>query len=181
MEIIIYRHAEPIVSNNEIISGHNFPQWVQRYNESGIFIREIKVEKEEVVYTSDLVRSIETGRLIGKKIIRNPLFREAEIPLIKFPAIRFKANFWSFISRFLWLFGLKTKCESFKEAKQRAKQIVEKIELLLLENERIVIVGHACINRLIKRELFHRRWFLKQSNGGNGFLSKMTFKTEQQL
>ena len=161
MEIILYRHAEPVVSNNEIISGHNFPQWVQRYNESGIFIREIKVEKEEVVYTSDLGRSIETGRLVGKKIVQNSLFREAEIPLIKFPAIRFKAKFWLFISRSLWLFGLKTKCESFKEAKQRAKQIVENIDLLLLENQRIVIVGHGFMNRLIKRELFHRRWFFK--------------------
>lgn len=137
--------------------------------------------KEEVVYTSDLVRSIETGRLIGQKIIQDPLFREAEIPLIKFPAIRIKAKFWLFLSRSLWVLGLKTKCESLKEAKQRVKQIVEKIELQLLGNQRIVIVGHGFINRLIKRELFHRSWFLKQSNGKNGFLSKMTFKTEQRL
>jgi len=177
MEIILYRHAEPVVSNNEIISGHNFPQWVQRYNESGIFIREIKVEKEEIVYTSDLVRSIETGRLIGKKIIQNPLFREAEIPLIKFPAIRFKAKFWLFISRSLWLFGLRTKCESFKEARQRTRKIVERIELQLLESGKIVIVGHGFINRMIKKELSHRGWVL-QAKGANGFLSKMTFKTE---
>ncbi len=88
MEIIIYRHAEPRVSINEIISGRDFPLWVQRYNESGICIREFTGEKEEVVYVSDLVRSSETGRLIGKNVIQNPLFREAEIPLIKFPAIR---------------------------------------------------------------------------------------------
>ena len=96
MEIIIYRHEEPRVSSNEIISGHDFPLWVQRYNESGICINEFSGEKEVVVYTSDLARSLETGR-----------------------------------------------CESFREARRRARKIVERIELQLLENERIVIVGHG--------------------------------------
>jgi hypothetical protein len=36
MEIILYRHAEPTVSDQEKISGRDFPQWVQRYNASGI-------------------------------------------------------------------------------------------------------------------------------------------------
>jgi len=80
MEIILYRHAEPVVSNNELIFGWDFPQWVQRYNESGIITEKINVEKEKVVYTSDLVRSFETGKLLVKKTIQNPLFREAEIP-----------------------------------------------------------------------------------------------------
>lgn len=91
MEIILYRHAKPLVSNNEVISGSEFPLWVQRYNESGICINEFKDKKEEIVYTSDLLRSVETGRLIGKRIIQDPLFREAELPLIKFPGMRLKA------------------------------------------------------------------------------------------
>jgi broad specificity phosphatase PhoE len=167
MEIIIYRHEEPRVSGNEIISGHDFPLWVQKYNDSGICINEFTGEKEEVVYTSDLVRSLETGRLIGKKVIPDRLFREAEIPLIKFPAIRFKAKLWLSISRSLWLLGLKTKCESFRDARRRARKIVERIELQLLKNERIVIVGHGFLNILIKKELLHKGWLLKQAVGEN--------------
>ena len=178
MEIIIYRHAEPIVSSNEIISGHDFPLWVQRYNESGIYVNEFTGQKEEVVYTSNLERSFETGRLIGNNIIQNSLFRETEIPLIKFPAMRLKAKLWLAISRFLWLLGLQTKCESFKEAKQRAKRIVERIELQLLEDQRIVIVGHGFLNKLIKKQLLRQGWLLERAKDQNGFLSRMIFKTE---
>ena len=181
MEIILYRHAEPFVSNEEIISGCDFPLWVRRYNESGIVPIEINIEKEKIVYTSDLLRSIETGRLFGEKIIQNPLFREAEFPLIRFPAIRLRAKYWMFFSRSLWLLGSRTNCESFKEARQRAKQIVDQFESLLRENQRIVIVAHGFIIRLIKRELLRRHWILTQSSGGYGFLSKMVFTTEQQL
>jgi broad specificity phosphatase PhoE len=178
MEIIIYRHAEPRVSNNEIISGHDFPLWVQRYNDSGICINEFAGEKEEAVYTSDLARSLETGRLIGKNVIPDPLFREAEIPLIKFPAIRFKAKLWLFISRSLWLLGLKTKCESLREARQRARKIVERIDLQLLKDERIVIIGHGFLSILIKKELLHKGWLLGPAIGENGFLNRMSFKTK---
>lgn len=176
MEIILYRHAEPVVSNEEVINGHDFPLWVQRYNESGIITDEIRIEKEKVVYTSDLRRSIETGKRFGEKIIQNPLFREAEFPLINFPAIRIKAKYWMFFSRSMWLLGSKAKCESFKETRKRAGQIVDQFESLLMENQRIVIVSHGFIIRLIKRELLCRHWILKQSSGGYRFLSKMVFK-----
>jgi broad specificity phosphatase PhoE len=181
MEIILYRHAEPVVSNEEVITGCDFPQWVQRYNESGIIAKDIGIEKETIVYTSNLLRSIETGKLIGEKIIQDPLFREAEFPLIKFPAIRLRAKYWMFFSRSLWLLGAKTKCESFKEARQRAKQAVDQFESLLREYQRIVIVSHGFIIRLIKRELLHRNWILTKSCGGYRFLSKMVFATVQRL
>jgi broad specificity phosphatase PhoE len=178
MEIIIYRHAEPTVSSNEIISGRDFPLWVQRYNESGICVNEFEGEKEKVVYTSDLKRSLETGRLISNNVIQAPLFREAEIPLIKFPAMRFKAKLWLTISRSFWLLGGNAKCESLKDARHRAKKIVGIIELQILEKQRIVIVGHGFINRFIKKELLRQGWFLEQANVENGFLSRMNFKTE---
>jgi len=158
MEIVIYRHAEPMVSGNEIISGHDFPSWVLRYNDSGIIKIEPRMKKEKIVLTSNLKRSMETGKLIGEKIIPNSIFCEAEVPLVQFPAIKMRAKFWMALSRFLWLFGLKKKCESFKDAKQR-----------------------VFINRLIKKKLIHRGWSLSQVEDGNKFLGKMTFRTEQPL
>jgi broad specificity phosphatase PhoE len=181
MEIVIYRHAEPMVSGNEIISGHDFPSWVLRYNDSGIIKIKPRMKKEKIVLTSNLKRSMETGKLIGEKIIPNSIFCEAEVPLIQFPAIKMRAKFWMAFSRFLWLFGLKKKCESFKDAKQRVVQIIENIESHLLENQRVVIVGHGFINRLIKKKLSHRGWCLSQVEDGNKFLGKMTFRTEQPL
>ena len=181
MEIIIYRHAEPLVTGNEIIFGHDFPLWVLRYNESGIVKIAPKGKKEKIVFTSNLKRSIETGKHIGREIIQSPVFREAEVPLIKFPSIQINAKYWLSLSRVLWLLGLQTKCESFRSAKQRATQIVEKLSSKLSNHQRVVLVGHGFMNGLVKKELIHRDWSLTKIEGGNGFLAKMTFVTEQDV
>ena len=181
MKIVIYRHAKPVVSWNEIISGRDFPSWVSRYNDSGIIKIGPRMKKEKVVLTSNLKRSMETGNLIGEKIIPNSIFCEAEVPLIKFPAIRIRAKFWMALSRFLWLFGVKKNCESFKNAKKRAVRIIENIESHLLENQRVVIVGHGFMNRLIKKKLIQRGWSLSQVEDDNKFLGKMTFQTQKPL
>ncbi len=36
MPVILYRHAEPEVSGDEIISGAKFALWVKKYNSAGI-------------------------------------------------------------------------------------------------------------------------------------------------
>lgn len=165
----------PRVSGNEIISGRDFALWVRRYNASGIRMCEDTRRKVPVVYTSDLARSIETGQLIGHKVIQNSLFREAGIPLIQFPAIQLKAQKWLLLSRAFWLLGLNIKCESLKAVKQRVGIIVERIEAILIEKRCVVIVGHGVINRLIKRALLRRGWTLGQCGGGHGFLNQQRF------
>jgi broad specificity phosphatase PhoE len=170
--------AKPIVSVNEMISGQQFESWVQRYNASGIFANEWPGPKEDIVYTSDLRRSFETGRLIGNRVIRDSLFREVEVPLLRFPPIRLKAKVWLAMSRSLWLLGLSTKCESFNEARRRAKRVVERIEFQPLEDKKIVIIGHGFFNRLIKQELLQKGWFLGKAKAENGFLGKMSFQVE---
>ncbi len=178
MEIIIYRHAEPAISINEKIRGCDFPEGVKKYNESGIIAVKDMEHKEKVVYTSDLLRSMETGLLIGENIVTTPLLREAGIPLIKFPAVYLKAKYWMILARILWLTGNKTGCESFSEARARARLAVDWFESLLLEKERIVAVGHGFINRLIKRELLMRGWLLNQPKVSYGYLGKMIFEKE---
>ena len=176
MELVLYRHAEPVVSADEIISGCDFPSWVQRYNESGILAFDKSSPKEKIVYTSNLPRSIETGYAIGKKINVTSLLREAEIPLIHFPAFNRKANTWLYIARILWLSGFNKNSESFSDAKKRAKQVVNMFERLSLNEQRIVAVGHGFLNRLIKKELLRRSWILKKSSDNHTFLSMMIFE-----
>lgn len=181
MQIILYRHAEPTVSINEKIRGCDFSKWVQRYNESGIKTIKNIQDKEKVIYTSDLLRSIETGQMIGENIIASPLSREAGIPLIKFPAINIKAQYWLIMARILWLLGVKTGCESFSDAKVRAKEAVDWFENILSKEERIVVVGHGFMNRLIKKELLNRGWLLKQTNATHSYLGKMIFENQTNL
>ncbi len=176
MELIIYRHAEPLVSADEIISGRDFPVWVQRYNGSGIIPDNIPFQKEKIVFTSNLQRSIETGYIIAKKINMTSLLREAEIPLIKFPGINMKANLWLITARILWLSGFNKSCESYSDAKTRVRQLVKMFETIGLNEQRITAVGHGFLNRLFTKELLRRGWRLKESPKNHSFFSKMIFE-----
>ena len=84
-QITIYRHAKPIVLQDEIILGKDYPDWVRRYNDSGIVLSETGLPKENFVFTSKIRRSIKTGKTISNKLKECQLFNEAEIPLIHFP------------------------------------------------------------------------------------------------
>ena len=101
-KITIYRHAKPTVSEEEVILGKDYPDWVKRYNDSGITLPNKVLPKENFVFTSKINRSIKTGKAISKRIEENELFNEAEVPLIRFPKFKKKANFWVVISRVLW-------------------------------------------------------------------------------
>ena len=178
MELIIYRHAEPVVSADEIIPGRDFPLWVQRYNKSGILPVNISRPKEKVVYTSNLPRSIETGYAAGEKINVTSLLREAEIPLIRFPSLNLKAKKWLYAARILWLSGFDRNCESYSNAKKRAGQVVNMFKTLGRNERRIVAVGHGFINQLIAKELLRGGWTLKQSPDGNFFPGRMIFEID---
>jgi broad specificity phosphatase PhoE len=176
MELIIYRHAQPMVSANNVISGRDFPLWVQRYNASGIGNADFASVKEEIVYTSDLPRSKDTGSIIGKAIITCPLLKEAEIPLIRLPGMRLKAKWWLVIARILWLLGYHARCESLWDTKKRVKAAVDFFESQRSRHQRMVVVGHGFINRMIGKELLRRGWSRKQPRRGHGYLSKMIFE-----
>ena len=177
MKLIIYRHAEPAISADEKISGRDFPLWVQRYNESSIIPDNVSRQKEKIVYTSNLRRSIDTGYLIGEKINVTSLLREAEIPMIRFPSINMKADLWVFTARLFWLSGFNSSCESFSDAKKRAKQLVNMFKTIGLNEQKVIAVGHGFINRLIKKELLRCGWMLIESSGNQSFLDRMVFET----
>lgn len=162
MKIILYRHAEPIVSVQEVIKGSAFILWVQRYNESGIKKGFSEKQHSEFVYSSTLPRSIETAETLGRNIVKEPMLREAEVPLITFPPLKLKANTWTAIARLLWLCGCAKDCESYKDTKKRVRLIVDKLEKLGKKQDEITIVGHGCINFFLRRECRKRGWRIKR-------------------
>ena len=174
-KIIIYRHAKPIVSQNEIISGKDYPNWVKRYNDSDIILPKKELPKEDLVFTSKIKRSIKTGEAIGKKIKECELFNEAEVPLIRFPKFIKKAKFWIVISRVLWLYGVSIKCESYRKTKKRVNTAIEFIDSYLKTNDEIIIVGHGFINSMLKKQLLKNGWQLSLDEG-HDYLSKMIFE-----
>ena len=175
-KITIYRHAKPVVSEDEIISGIDYPDWIRRYNDSGIILPKTTLPKENNVFTSKLKRSIETGKAISKKTEEVDLFNEAEIPLIHFPKFKMKAKIWIIISRILWIYGIHTRCESFKLTKKRVNSIIEFIDSYLKTNNEIIIVAHGFINHMIKKQLIKNGWKLT-FNEGHNYLNKVIFES----
>ncbi len=84
MEIILYRHAEPVITEKEIISGADFRKWVQHYNRTGIKRGAIR-QTEQVACASDMPRNYETAALLAQTVKQEKLFREAELPLLSSP------------------------------------------------------------------------------------------------
>ena len=173
--IILYRHAKPLISENEIIPGKDYPNWVKRYNNSDITLPSTILPEENFVFTSKIKRSIKTGLAISKKIEENEVFNESEVPLIHFPNLKKKAKFWIIISRILWMYGISTKCESHKKTKQRVNAAIKFIDSYLETNNEIIIVGHGYFNHMLKKQLQKRGWQLTLDEG-HDYLDKTIFK-----
>lgn len=179
MKIILYRHARPVVSNNEIILGSDFPDWVKRYNDSEICETYNQTQKEKEVISSVLKRSWKTAELFGEKIVKISELNEAEVPLIHFPQVPLKAKYWLVIARLLWLFGYQKNCESFKDAKYRIEKLLDIIENYLKNHVEVVIIGHGFLNLMLKNQLKKHGWSIKTKTR-NKFLDYSVFtKTEQ--
>ena len=172
MKINLYRHAEPKISPNETIKGSDYIDWVHRYNESGIKPFNPQQQQYKNIYSSPLLRSIETAEILGQKCIQETLLKEAEVPLINFPSIRLKAKFWLAVARTIWLLGYTRNCESYKEAKIRAKSLANIIEIKNGQHNELTFVGHGFINHLLKIEFKKRGWMLIKDNKSKGYLGK---------
>ncbi len=178
MQITLYRHAEPEVSGDEIISGAKFALWVKKYNAAGIKKFDWPENKLDFVFSSNLPRSYETAKVFGKVVKQHVILREAEVPLFSFPPIKLPAKYWLFLARFLWFCGMQKDCESFSAMQQRVKNIVDKIEEIPQESEQLIIVGHGFINRFIKKELIKRNWLIKTDNRKNKYLGKIVISKQ---
>ena len=173
MPILLYRHAESIISGDEKIAGDEFIAWVQKYNASGIKIFKHLGEKEKTIYASTLPRSYETARILGDEVIQDPIFQEAGIPFFSFPPMYLPAKLWLALARLLWFCGAKRQCESFAEAKNRAETIADRLTEKLQRSEKLVVIGHGWINLFIQKEFRKRNWLISQDKHSSWHLGKI--------
>ena len=176
MEISLIRHGKSQLTENDKITFAEFKKWVQKYDFNGVFEESIyptvtleKVAAANVVVTSDLKRSVVSARLLNPKTktISDPIFRETELPvnitiLLK---MKLKPNTWAVILRLLWFSGYSNKCESFSQAKLRAKKASQQLINDAKKHESIVLVGHGFFNILIAKELQKIGWKGKRKAG----------------
>ena len=176
MEISLIRHGKSNWTENNRVTSQQFNDWVQKYDDNGVCETNSypsgtleKITTANIVFTSDLSRSIESAKLLDPNIkaIADPLFRETElpVPLTKLCGIKFNPNIWAVMLRCLWFSGYSRQCESLTKAKQRAKKAAEQLVEYAKVHKSIVLVGHGFINLLIAKELQKMGWKGKRKTG----------------
>lgn len=167
MKIILIRHGPSEIKNNGLIKVKDFSNWIQLYDESGVFkgsippIDAMKAIKDcNAVYTSNLKRSIQSAKILGLDNIveSSPVFRECDIPKCGSGSIRIPTSTLTLFYRVLWLLGYGKNCESKYDAKLRAKVAAKKLISSARNKGFTVFVGHGFINRYISSILREEGW-----------------------
>lgn len=164
MEIILLRHGKPNIELQGKIRPVDFKQLVTVYAESGIQDSPPPQLGEQFnshfVVCSHLPRSQHSAEKLGFNEIHlsDSLFAETDIPFFEKSAISLPVIGWLVIFRIMWLFGFHKNGESFSKAKARAREAAQKLIELAEEKDKVILVGHGLMNRLISRELRRENW-----------------------
>ncbi|NOZ55045.1 MAG: phosphoglycerate mutase family protein [Gammaproteobacteria bacterium] len=167
MKIIILRHGKPVTLSLSKLTASAFTDWVDEYNTAGLCPTSKPTEhaqncanKCNAIVCSELPRSIESARAFNNKsiVLSDPIFNEAGLPVANWKTIKLSPKTWAVAFRIFWLLGYSRESESFKEAKSRASEAVEKLIEIALEYESVLFVGHGVYNRIIANELRRSGW-----------------------
>lgn len=164
MEIILLRHGKPDIELKGHFNASEIKRLTVAYAESSIqdFPPQELINSFNTCYVvcSDLTRSLHTAEKLGIKQIHlsDNLFAETDLPHFDNSIIKMPTVMWVTVLRIMWLFGFKKNGESFSQAKDRAKQASNKLIRLAEENEKVILVGHGLMNRLIAKQLKLNNW-----------------------
>lgn len=163
------RHGKPQITENQRITLSDFKKWVEKYDHTGVFEESFypaktleKIQAANIVITSNLKRSIESAKLLNPNLdpTMDPLFRETEFPAPSKPlrSIKLKPCIWIVLLNLLWISGYSNGCESFCDARKRAKKAAKLLVDYAEKCNSVVLVGHGFFNLLIARELKKMGW-----------------------
>lgn len=172
MEISLIRHGKSTLTDYNPINLNDFMEWIKNYDNEGVLEEEMypistieKVDTASIVITSDLKRAIDSADLLisqKKLVITDSLYREAALPSLKGIGLKLRPSVWLVLLRCLWLIGYSNRCESFKEAKRRAKRASSQLIDYATTHHSVILVGHGIFNRLLAKELEKRGWKTKE-------------------
>ncbi|WP_252730455.1 histidine phosphatase family protein [Colwellia sp. E2M01] len=151
---------------NPVLNAADYTQWVKRYNASMVAdnSRPKVIDQQFNSFycvASDLKRAVHSAQIyLGRSPqVTDKLYREMEIPRYKLP-FKLKAWHWVYLSRILWLLGVKGPFESFSQAKVRANKAAEQLILLAEKHDNVVLFAHGVLNRFIRQSLIKQGWSL---------------------
>jgi broad specificity phosphatase PhoE len=187
-QIILVRHARPTYDTSSKVRGTELRKATAAYDASGIEAAVSALptpHRPVVLVTSDLRRSVESAKAFFPRLevsMTDALYREAGLPS-QFPLLsrRLRLRFSSFVvaMRVLWILGLKSDVETFRQARQRAEQAADKLIELASPATCVILVGHGFLNRLIGRALRKKGWHVMNGQG-DGFGAVAVFSCSRE-
>lgn len=176
MKIIMLRHGKPVTPSMGKLSAAEFFGWVREYNAAGLCPTSIPTSQAKesasecnAIVCSALPRSIESAKALKDEgiVLSDSIFNEAGLPIANWQVMKLSPKTWAVAFRVLWLLGYSTNSESFKEAKYRASEAVEKLTDIAREHESVLFVGHGVYNRILSNELRRHGWLGPKNPGSN--------------
>lgn len=166
IQIILLRHGRTSLPPWPWITAREIGNWIAAYNSAGIQdmpppAAAMDVARQcKVIVTSDLLRSVESGRALGSRtpMISDGLFREVGLPYGAAPVLKMPSFVWAVLFRFVWAFGFKNNGESVHAFGKRSQRAAMHLISLAREHDAVLLVGHGLINRYIARELLSAGW-----------------------
>ena len=165
-QITLIRHGRPTVSLTERVAGTQLRAVIVRYDQAGIAADTwpqaeaiAQVQNAQTVFTSDLVRTLESAQKLGCSTPQPPdsAFREVDC-WWDFP-ISWPIPAWCWIVpiRLLWPWTKMAVAETPAIAQARAARAAQKL-FQHTDAGPVVLVGHGGINTLIAQELKKLGW-----------------------
>jgi broad specificity phosphatase PhoE len=148
MKIIIVRYGETVENKKGIITGQMHGHLSKRgLNEAKELAKELKEEKIDIIISSPLKRAKDTAKIISKSHPGVPLKFANELKEMNFGKSKTLEELGIGMKDIFWL-SPKYGGESIRQVYMRAKKFFGKIKKLY-SKKKILIVGHATINRAL--------------------------------
>ena len=175
MKIYLIRHAKPDVKKKKVCTSAMAQAYVDAYAKAPIIpfdssLVVFNLPDYTTIYCSNLRRAYETAQAIfgsDCNLLVDAQFREFETTIVaQQNTLSLPLLMWQTISRAAWVMGLnQANIESYKEARERARQVAIRLALLAEEEQTVVVVAHGMLNRSVSRWLKQNGWRITQKQG----------------
>jgi broad specificity phosphatase PhoE len=187
MKISLIRHGRPDADLISRIAGHQFPEWLRRYEEAGVDrllpppdeLRK-SVAQCRVLASSPAARaqgSADLLELLAQRIVF-PDASEAPLPTRIICPMPLKPATMTVVARVLWLLGLASASEDKTAVQRRACRLADDLSMLARTRGHVALVGHGYMTRFLTRALKASGWRCT-SSAGSGYWSDSHFEPIQ--
>ena len=178
MKIILMRHGKPALENGRALFARDMTHWIASYDLAEIGEEMATSQAIAAVRDIGLAATSTAPRALTSlaaldlaPTIKDAVFCEAALPVVRVPLLRLSPFAWAFVFRLLWLCGLAKDTESYAQARQRSRQAADTLAALAERNggERIAAGTrlHESIDRQtpatprLGRRRQQRQWLLE--------------------